>query len=109
MRFHFPLLLLFLQRLKAALSQQSPSGLGMGGMMGMGCSPMVPQRAEQSQLLVQHPDAPSPAQPQVHSRHPTTERHSSLVCVCVSGETDQCVHGSVQITVLGLGFGYGSD
>ena len=25
------------------------------------------------------------------------------------GETDQCVHGSVQITVLGLGFGYGSD
>ena len=27
----------------------------------------------------------------------------------ISGETDQCVHGSVQITVLGLGFGYGSD
>lgn len=35
------------------------------GMMAMGGSPMVPQRAEQSQLLVQHPDAPSPAQPQV--------------------------------------------
>lgn len=32
----------------------------------MGSSPMVPQKAEQSQLLVQQPDAPSPAQPQVH-------------------------------------------
>lgn len=53
------------QRLKAALSQQSPSGHSMG-VMGMGSSPMVPQRAEQSQLLVQQPDAPSPAQPQVH-------------------------------------------
>lgn len=36
------------------------------GIMAMGSSPMVPQRAEQSQLLVQQPDAPSPAQPQVH-------------------------------------------
>ncbi|CAL8323417.1 unnamed protein product [Merluccius merluccius] len=61
-------------RLKAALSQQSPSGLGMGGMMGIGCSPMVPQRAEQSQLLVQHPDAPSPAQPQVSPAQPTGGR-----------------------------------
>ncbi|CAL8259283.1 unnamed protein product [Gadus morhua 'NCC'] len=61
-------------RLKAALSQQSPSGLGMGGMMGMGCSPMVPQRAEQSQLLVQHPDAPSPAQPQFSPAQPTGGR-----------------------------------
>lgn len=33
--------------------------------MAMGSSPMVPQKAEQSQLLVQQPDAPSPAQPQV--------------------------------------------
>ncbi len=33
--------------------------------VAMGSSAMVPQRVEQSQLLVQHPDAPSPAQPQV--------------------------------------------
>ncbi|XP_058499117.1 cyclic AMP-dependent transcription factor ATF-7a [Solea solea] len=60
-------------RLKAALSQQSPSGHSMG-IMGMGGSPMVPQRAEQSQLLVQHPDAPSPAQPQVSPAQPTGGR-----------------------------------
>uniref|UniRef100_A0A8D3BC46 Cyclic AMP-dependent transcription factor ATF-7 n=2 Tax=Scophthalmus maximus TaxID=52904 RepID=A0A8D3BC46_SCOMX len=60
-------------RLKAALSQQSPSGQSMG-FMGMGGSPMVPQRAEQSQLLVQHPDAPSPAQPQVSPAQPTGGR-----------------------------------
>lgn len=35
------------------------------GVMAMGNSAMVPQKMEQSQLLVQHPDAPSPAQPQV--------------------------------------------
>ncbi|XP_034028208.1 cyclic AMP-dependent transcription factor ATF-7a isoform X1 [Thalassophryne amazonica] len=56
-------------RLKAALSQQSPSGG-----MGIGNSPMVPQKAEQSQLLVQHPDAPSPAQPQVSPAQPTGGR-----------------------------------
>lgn len=60
-------------RLKAALSQQSPSGHSMG-VMAMGSSPMVPQRAEQSQLLVQHPDAPSPAQPQVSPAQPTGGR-----------------------------------
>ncbi|KAG7519065.1 cyclic AMP-dependent transcription factor ATF-7-like isoform X1 [Solea senegalensis] len=60
-------------RLKAALSQQSPSGHSMG-IMAMGSSPMVPQRAEQSQLLVQHPDAPSPAQPQVSPAQPTGGR-----------------------------------
>ncbi|XP_029911740.1 cyclic AMP-dependent transcription factor ATF-7a isoform X2 [Myripristis murdjan] len=60
-------------RLKAALSQQSPSGQSMGG-MAMGSSPMVPQRAEQSQQLVQHPDAPSPAQPQVSPAQPTGGR-----------------------------------
>uniref|UniRef100_A0A8C2ZVV1 Cyclic AMP-dependent transcription factor ATF-7 n=1 Tax=Cyclopterus lumpus TaxID=8103 RepID=A0A8C2ZVV1_CYCLU len=60
-------------RLKAALSQQSPSGYHMG-MMAMGGSPMIPQRAEQSQLLVQHPDAPSPAQPQVSPAQPTGGR-----------------------------------
>ncbi|XP_008316421.1 cyclic AMP-dependent transcription factor ATF-7a isoform X2 [Cynoglossus semilaevis] len=60
-------------RLKAALSHQSPSGHSMG-VMAMGSSPMVPQRAEQSQLLVQHPDAPSPAQPQVSPAQPTGGR-----------------------------------
>lgn len=43
------------------------------GFMSMG-SPMVPQKAEQSQLLVQHPDAPSPAQPQVSPAQPTGGR-----------------------------------
>ncbi|XP_070766251.1 cyclic AMP-dependent transcription factor ATF-7a isoform X2 [Enoplosus armatus] len=60
-------------RLKAALSQQSPSGHSMG-IMAMGSSPMVPQRAEQNQLLVQQPDAPSPAQPQVSPAQPTGGR-----------------------------------
>lgn len=60
-------------RLKAALSQQSPSGHSFG-VMSMGSSPMVPQKAEQSQLLVQHPDAPSPAQPQVSPAQPTGGR-----------------------------------
>uniref|UniRef100_A0A3Q1EPV3 Cyclic AMP-dependent transcription factor ATF-7 n=1 Tax=Acanthochromis polyacanthus TaxID=80966 RepID=A0A3Q1EPV3_9TELE len=60
-------------RLKAALSQQSPSGHSMG-LMAMGSSPMVPQKAEQSQLLVQQPDAPSPAQPQVSPAQPTGGR-----------------------------------
>ncbi|KAJ8397036.1 hypothetical protein AAFF_G00010900 [Aldrovandia affinis] len=60
-------------RLKAALSQQAPSGQNCGG-VAMGSSPMVPQRMEQSQLLVQHPDAPSPAQPQVSPAQPTGGR-----------------------------------
>ncbi|XP_029012607.2 cyclic AMP-dependent transcription factor ATF-7a isoform X2 [Betta splendens] len=65
-------------RLKAALSQQSPSGQSMG-IMAMGSSPMVPQKAEQSQLLVQHPDAPSPAQPQVSPAQPTGGRRRRTV------------------------------
>ncbi|XP_036070259.1 cyclic AMP-dependent transcription factor ATF-7-like [Oryzias melastigma] len=60
-------------RLKAALSQQSPLGQNMG-VMAMGSSPMVPQKMEHSQLLVQHPDAPSPAQPQVSPAQPTGGR-----------------------------------
>lgn len=64
-------------RLKAAL-QQSPSGHTMG-VMAMGGSPMVPQRVEQSQLLVQHPDAPSPAQPQVSPAQPTGGRRRRTV------------------------------
>ncbi|KAG5838220.1 hypothetical protein ANANG_G00221470, partial [Anguilla anguilla] len=60
-------------RLKAALSQQTPAGHSYGGMATVS-SPMVPQRQEQSQLLVQHPDAPSPAQPQVSPAQPTGGR-----------------------------------
>ncbi len=41
-----------------------PTAQGCFG-VAMGSSAMVSQRVEQSQLLVQHPDAPSPAQPQV--------------------------------------------
>lgn len=69
-------LIVLLQRLKAALSQQSPSGHSVG-VMAMGSSPMVPQRVEQSQLLVQQPDAPSPAQPQV----PRLSRLNQLIGV----------------------------
>ncbi|XP_061661543.1 cyclic AMP-dependent transcription factor ATF-7a isoform X5 [Syngnathoides biaculeatus] len=54
-------------------AKMSPSGHSVA-MMAMGNSPMVPQRAEQSQLLVQHPDAPSPAQPQVSPAQPTGGR-----------------------------------
>ncbi|XP_064155067.1 cyclic AMP-dependent transcription factor ATF-7a isoform X1 [Anguilla rostrata] len=60
-------------RLKAALSQQAPAGHSYGGVATVS-SPMVPQRQEQSQLLVQHPDAPSPAQPQVSPAQPTGGR-----------------------------------
>ncbi|XP_063284517.1 cyclic AMP-dependent transcription factor ATF-7-like isoform X1 [Pelobates fuscus] len=51
-------------RLKASLTQQVPSSLN-GGMA------MVTSRPEHSQILVQHPDAPSPAQPQVSPAQPT--------------------------------------
>ncbi|XP_077339950.1 cyclic AMP-dependent transcription factor ATF-7-like isoform X1 [Lithobates pipiens] len=51
-------------RLKASLTHQIPSSLN-GGMA------MVASRPEQSQILVQHPDAPSPAQPQVSPAQPT--------------------------------------
>uniref|UniRef100_A0A8B9RN62 Activating transcription factor 7a n=1 Tax=Astyanax mexicanus TaxID=7994 RepID=A0A8B9RN62_ASTMX len=60
-------------RLKAALSHQSSAAQGCVG-VAMGSSAMVPQRMEQSQLLVQHPDAPSPAQPQVSPAQPTGGR-----------------------------------
>ncbi|XP_051282851.1 cyclic AMP-dependent transcription factor ATF-7a isoform X3 [Dicentrarchus labrax] len=59
-------------------AKMSPSGHSMG-IMAMGSSPMVPQRAEQSQLLVQQPDAPSPAQPQVSPAQPTGGRRRRTV------------------------------
>ncbi|XP_028308152.1 cyclic AMP-dependent transcription factor ATF-7a isoform X1 [Gouania willdenowi] len=66
-------------RLKAALSHQNPSVHHSMGIMDMGSSPMVPQKAEQSQLLVQQPDAPSPAQPQVSPAQPTGGRRRRTV------------------------------
>ncbi|TSP79515.1 Cyclic AMP-dependent transcription factor ATF-7 [Bagarius yarrelli] len=63
-------------RLKAALSQQTTAACVS---MAMGSSAMVPQRMEQSQLLVQQPDAPSPAQPQVSPAQPTGGRRRRTV------------------------------
>ncbi|MEE6472074.1 hypothetical protein FKM82_009467 [Ascaphus truei] len=51
-------------RLKASLTHQGPSSFN-GGMA------MVTSRPEQSQILIQHPDAPSPAQPQFSPAQPT--------------------------------------
>ncbi|XP_061075804.1 cyclic AMP-dependent transcription factor ATF-7-like isoform X2 [Conger conger] len=58
-------------RLKAALVSQQNGG---GGGVAVGSSPMVPQRQEQGQILSQHPDTPSPAQPQVSPAQPTGGR-----------------------------------
>lgn len=56
---------LFPQRLKATLTNQVSSINGGCGMVVGTASTMVTARPEQSQILIQHPDAPSPAQPQV--------------------------------------------
>ncbi|MGH0181624.1 UNVERIFIED_CONTAM: hypothetical protein FKN15_007197 [Acipenser sinensis] len=60
-------------RLKAALSHQVPASLNGALMMGSASS-MGPSRQEQSQLLVQQPDASSPVQPQVSPAQPTGGR-----------------------------------
>ncbi|KAJ8359014.1 hypothetical protein SKAU_G00155390 [Synaphobranchus kaupii] len=68
-------------RLKAALSQQATgvlNGAGDGG-MAVGSSPLVTQRQEQGQVLSQHPDTPSPAQPQVSPAQPTGGRRRRAV------------------------------
>ncbi|XP_030054209.1 cyclic AMP-dependent transcription factor ATF-7 [Microcaecilia unicolor] len=57
-------------RLKATLTQQVPSALN-GSMVMASASTMVTSRPEQGQILIQHPDAPSPAQPQVSPAQPT--------------------------------------
>ncbi|RMB90326.1 hypothetical protein DUI87_33212 [Hirundo rustica rustica] len=56
-------------RLKASLA--ASSSLNGGGLAAGSASSMVSARPEQSQILVQHPDAPSPAQPQVSPAQPT--------------------------------------
>ncbi|NWV46731.1 ATF7 factor, partial [Daphoenositta chrysoptera] len=62
-------LLLPWQRLKASLT--ASSSLNGGSLVVGSASTMVTARPEQSQILVQHPDAPSPAQPQVSPAQPT--------------------------------------
>ncbi|KAJ6656178.1 hypothetical protein lerEdw1_004095 [Lerista edwardsae] len=57
-------------RLKASLTQSISSSLNGSGMVGS-ASTMVTSRPEQGQILIQHPDAPSPAQPQVSPAQPT--------------------------------------
>ncbi|XP_064447238.1 cyclic AMP-dependent transcription factor ATF-7 isoform X3 [Mirounga angustirostris] len=60
-----------ISRLKATLTHQVSSINGGCGMVVGTASTMVTARPEQSQLLIQHPDAPSPAQPQVSPAQPT--------------------------------------
>ncbi|NXM02741.1 ATF7 factor, partial [Tyrannus savana] len=62
-------LLLLPQRLKASLT--ASSSLNGSNLVVGSASTMVTARPEQSQILVQHPDAPSPAQPQVSPAQPT--------------------------------------
>ncbi|NXL90102.1 ATF7 factor, partial [Alectura lathami] len=57
------------QRLKASLA--ASSSLNGSNLVVGSASTMVTARPEQSQILVQHPDAPSPAQPQVSPAQPT--------------------------------------
>ncbi|VCW98121.1 unnamed protein product [Gulo gulo] len=59
------------ERLKATLTHQVSSINGGCGMVVGTASTMVTARPEQSQILIQHPDAPSPAQPQVSPAQPT--------------------------------------
>uniref|UniRef100_H9H1P2 Cyclic AMP-dependent transcription factor ATF-7 n=2 Tax=Meleagris gallopavo TaxID=9103 RepID=H9H1P2_MELGA len=56
-------------RLKASLT--ASSSLNGSSLLVGSASTMVTARPEQSQILVQHPDAPSPAQPQVSPAQPT--------------------------------------
>ncbi|KFQ69843.1 Cyclic AMP-dependent transcription factor ATF-7, partial [Phaethon lepturus] len=55
--------------LKASLT--ASSSLNGSNLVAGSASTMVTARPEQSQILVQHPDAPSPAQPQVSPAQPT--------------------------------------
>ncbi|NXX59456.1 ATF7 factor, partial [Scopus umbretta] len=63
------LFFLLQQRLKASLT--ASSSLNGSNLVVGSASTMVTARPEQSQILVQHPDAPSPAQPQVSPAQPT--------------------------------------
>ncbi|NWJ09361.1 ATF7 factor, partial [Crypturellus undulatus] len=56
------------QRLKASLTSSSLNG---SNLVVATASTMVTARPEQSQVLGQHPDTPSPAQPQVSPAQPT--------------------------------------
>uniref|UniRef100_A0A8D0BC70 Cyclic AMP-dependent transcription factor ATF-7 n=2 Tax=Salvator merianae TaxID=96440 RepID=A0A8D0BC70_SALMN len=58
-------------RLKASLTQGVTSSLNGSNMTVGSASTMVTSHPEQGQILIQHPDAPSPAQPQVSPAQPT--------------------------------------
>ncbi|XP_042309491.1 cyclic AMP-dependent transcription factor ATF-7 isoform X2 [Sceloporus undulatus] len=58
-------------RLKASLTQGVTSSLNGNSMVVGSASTMVTSHPEQGQILIQHPDAPSPAQPQVSPAQPT--------------------------------------
>ncbi|KAJ7317728.1 hypothetical protein JRQ81_003890 [Phrynocephalus forsythii] len=58
-------------RLKASLTQGVTSSLNGSGVVVGSASTMVTAHPEQGQVLIQHPDAPSPAQPQVSPAQPT--------------------------------------
>ncbi|XP_013926791.1 PREDICTED: cyclic AMP-dependent transcription factor ATF-7 isoform X1 [Thamnophis sirtalis] len=58
-------------RLKASLTQGITSSLNGSSMMVGSASTMVTSHPEQGQIIIQHPDAPSPAQPQVSPAQPT--------------------------------------
>ncbi|XP_025029173.1 cyclic AMP-dependent transcription factor ATF-7 isoform X2 [Python bivittatus] len=60
-----------ISRLKASLTQGVTSSLNGSSMMVGSASTMVTSHPEQGQILIQHPDAPSPAQPQVSPAQPT--------------------------------------
>ncbi|XP_049982613.1 cyclic AMP-dependent transcription factor ATF-7 isoform X3 [Alexandromys fortis] len=60
-----------ISRLKATLTHQVSSVNGGCGMVVGTASTMVTARPEQNQILIQHPDTPSPAQPQVSPAQPT--------------------------------------
>ncbi|NXP04154.1 ATF7 factor, partial [Thinocorus orbignyianus] len=55
----------------SVFSLTASSSLNGGNLVVGSASTMVTARPEQSQILVQHPDAPSPAQPQVSPAQPT--------------------------------------
>ncbi|KFV71079.1 Cyclic AMP-dependent transcription factor ATF-7, partial [Dryobates pubescens] len=66
------------QRLKASLT--ASSSLNGSNLVLGSASTMVPARPEQSQILVQHPDAPSPAQPQVCFTHQAWSPRALSLC-----------------------------
>lgn len=79
-----PLNNLSTQRLKATLTHQVSSVNGGCGMVVGTASTMVTARPEQNQILIQHPDTPSPAQPQVSCALGWEKRCVALILYVIS-------------------------